>query len=131
MNGTGARVHFALQIYALKLKHHIITDISLLKLFKQSEMHQMMTVNFYSHTLIALLFDSLKASTFLLHHSCSAKEIVPTKKWQRVMENDTLPAGMHIKVDLQTGEKWAKIADDSMEDYSVEVNENEEVRGPN
>jgi hypothetical protein len=94
-------------------------------------MHQMMTVNFYSHTLIALLFASLKASTFLFHHSCSAKEIVPTKKWQRVMENDTLPAGMHINVDLQTGEKWAKIADDSMEDYSVEVNENEEVRGPN
>jgi hypothetical protein len=131
VNGTGARVHFALQIYALKLKHHIITDISLLKLFTQSEMHQMMTVNFYSHTLIALLFDSLKASTFLLHHSCSAKEIVPTKKWQRVMENDTLPVGMHIKVDLQTGKKWANIADDLMEDYSVEVKENGEVNGPN
>lgn len=47
------------------------------------------------------------------------------------MENDTLPVGMHINVDLQTGKKWANIADDLMEDYSVEVKENGEVNGPN
>ena len=53
---------------------------------------------------------------------CFAKEIVATSQWQRIKEGDTLPAGLHIKVDLSTGEKWARLVD-SGNDFmsSVEV----------
>lgn len=55
-----------------------------------------------------------------------AKEIVPSHKWQKLMDNDTIPAGMHVKVDLSTGEKWAKIAgggddDETFASTSVEL----------
>mmetsp|Transcript_26997 Transcript_26997/g.56805 ORF Transcript_26997/g.56805 Transcript_26997/m.56805 type:complete len:109 (+) Transcript_26997:227-553(+) len=42
---------------------------------------------------------------------CQAEEIVATSKWQIIKEGDTLPAGLHIKVDLSTGEKWAKLVE--------------------
>jgi hypothetical protein len=41
-----------------------------------------------------------------------AKEIEPTKEWQLLGENDTIPAGMHVRMDLTTGEKWVKLNDD-------------------
>jgi len=39
---------------------------------------------------------------------CHAVEIEATDEWQLVKEGDTVPAGLHIKMDLTTGEKWAK-----------------------
>lgn len=51
-----------------------------------------------------------------------SKEIVATHEWQRLGENDTLPAGLHVKLDLSTGEKWAKLPSDDDEDN----NDNEE-----
>ncbi|KAL3761333.1 hypothetical protein ACHAWU_000467 [Discostella pseudostelligera] len=45
-----------------------------------------------------------------------SKEIVATHEWQRLGENDTLPAGLHVKLDLSTGEKWAKLPSDDDED---------------
>lgn len=42
-----------------------------------------------------------------------AKEIEVTKEWQLLGENDTIPAGMHVRMDMTTGEKWVKqITDD-------------------
>mmetsp|Transcript_17717 Transcript_17717/g.26020 ORF Transcript_17717/g.26020 Transcript_17717/m.26020 type:complete len:576 (+) Transcript_17717:123-1850(+) len=41
-----------------------------------------------------------------------AKEIVATSEWTLLGENDTVPAGLHIKVDLTTGQKWAKLVDE-------------------
>mmetsp|Transcript_29064 Transcript_29064/g.62288 ORF Transcript_29064/g.62288 Transcript_29064/m.62288 type:complete len:530 (-) Transcript_29064:1659-3248(-) len=43
---------------------------------------------------------------------CDAKEIEPTKEWQLLEANDTIPAGMHVRMDLTTGEKWVKIMED-------------------
>eukprot|EP00581_Thalassiosira_minuscula_P032494 CAMPEP_0183785234 /NCGR_PEP_ID=MMETSP0739-20130205/66394_1 /TAXON_ID=385413 /ORGANISM="Thalassiosira miniscula, Strain CCMP1093" /LENGTH=619 /DNA_ID=CAMNT_0026029233 /DNA_START=148 /DNA_END=2007 /DNA_ORIENTATION=+ len=42
----------------------------------------------------------------------SAKEIVATKDWQLLGENDTIPAGLHIRMDMTTGEKWVKLPSD-------------------
>jgi len=41
-----------------------------------------------------------------------AKEIIATKEWQLLGVNDTVPAGLHLRMDMTTGEKWAKIMDD-------------------
>eukprot|EP00536_Pseudo-nitzschia_multiseries_P011658 jgi/Psemu1/260028/estExt_Genewise1Plus.C_4080020 len=50
-----------------------------------------------------------------------AKEIEPTKEWQKVEGNDTIPAGAHVKMDMTTGEKWVKLMseDDKAEDNKV------------
>jgi nucleotide exchange factor SIL1 len=42
---------------------------------------------------------------------CLAKEIEATHEWTLIGENDTLPAGLHIRIDMTTGEKWAKLMD--------------------
>ena len=41
-----------------------------------------------------------------------AREIVATDEWQKLGENDTIPAGLHVKIDITTGEKWAKLPSD-------------------
>jgi len=41
------------------------------------------------------------------------KEFVPSHEWQKVNEDDVLPSGLHYKVDMTTGEKWAKLLDDN------------------
>ncbi|KAL7546320.1 hypothetical protein ACHAWF_009651 [Thalassiosira exigua] len=45
-----------------------------------------------------------------------AREIVATREWQLLGENDTIPAGLHVRMDLSTGEKWAKIPEDEERD---------------
>ena len=52
---------------------------------------------------------------------CDAKEIELTKEWQVVGNNDTLPAGAHIRMDMTTGEKWAKLMDEADDEQGVEV----------
>ena len=42
----------------------------------------------------------------------SSRELVLTKEWQIVGENETLPAGAHIRMDMTTGEKTAKLLDE-------------------
>jgi len=42
-----------------------------------------------------------------------AKEIVATKEWQKLQEGDTIPKGLHIKMDLETGSKWVKLVDEN------------------
>jgi hypothetical protein len=56
--------------------------------------------------MIALLFCSW------LLPLASTKEVVATKEWTLLGDNDTVAAGMHVRVDLQTGEKWVKYPDD-------------------
>lgn len=43
------------------------------------------------------------------------KELVATHEWQRIGPNDTLPAGMEIRIDMTTGEKWARLLQPSDE----------------
>lgn len=49
----------------------------------------------------------------------STKELVLTKEWQTVGENETLPAGAHIRMDMTTGEKMAKLLDVDQQDKGV------------
>jgi len=42
----------------------------------------------------------------------NAKEIVATKEWQKLQEGDTLPKGLHVRMDLETGDKWAKLLEE-------------------
>jgi len=53
----------------------------------------------------------------------SAKEITATSEWQLLGENDTIPAGLHVRVDLSTGEKWAKLpnVDDAEADEKIKA----------
>ena len=46
-------------------------------------------------------------------HQCTAKEITGTNEWQLLQENDTIPAGLHVRLDLSTGQKWAKLPSDN------------------
>lgn len=47
-----------------------------------------------------------------LLHLASSREIEATHEWQVVGENDTVAAGMHVRMDLSTGEKWVKLMPD-------------------
>lgn len=42
---------------------------------------------------------------------CRAAEIEATEEWTLLEEGDTIPAGLHVRVDLSTGQKWAKLVD--------------------
>ena len=50
----------------------------------------------------------------------NAKEIIATNEWQLLSENDTIPAGLHVRMDLSTGEKWVKIATNDDDDEEEE-----------
>ena len=51
---------------------------------------------------------------------CYAREIVGTNEWQLIGENDTVPAGLHIKMDLSTGERWARLVQDDEDDSNLQ-----------
>lgn len=48
--------------------------------------------------------------------SAEAKEIEATHEWTLLGDNDTVAAGMHIRMDMTTGEKWVKLMDDDGND---------------
>jgi hypothetical protein len=56
--------------------------------------------------------------SFLAHHNNfgNAKEVEVTKDWQLLGENDTIPAGIHVRMDMTTGEKWVKEIDEDDEE---------------
>merc|ERR1719253_57448 len=67
---------------------------------------------------------SLRTTPFFSFHifyHAEAKEIAATNEWQLLSENDTIPAGLHVRMDLSTGEKWAKIPEDEERDEDVEA----------
>ncbi|XP_050534194.1 nucleotide exchange factor SIL1 [Daktulosphaira vitifoliae] len=49
----------------------------------------------------------------------SSKNFVPTREWQTVERDQVLPAGLHIKIDLQSGERKAKLIDDNNQIYQL------------
>ena len=59
-----------------------------------------------SFTLVAILL-----GTSLLY-TAKAKEIVATHEWQLLSEDDTLPAGLHVRMDLSADKRWAKLVTD-------------------
>jgi hypothetical protein len=40
-----------------------------------------------------------------------SREIVTTQSWQLLGENNTIPARLHMQMDMITGEKWAWLFD--------------------
>mmetsp|Transcript_8169 Transcript_8169/g.18337 ORF Transcript_8169/g.18337 Transcript_8169/m.18337 type:complete len:535 (-) Transcript_8169:104-1708(-) len=66
-----------------------------------------------------------------LPSDATAKEIEVTDEWQLVGENDTLPAGMHVRMDLTTGEKWVKRMDPEENGGAVTItNDGSVANGP-
>lgn len=55
-------------------------------------------------------------ASICFHSLGHAKEVQVTKEWQLLGENDTIPAGMHVRMDMTTGEKWVKEIDDDEND---------------
>ena len=43
----------------------------------------------------------------------SSAEIQATSEWTLLGENDTIAAGMHARLDLEKGERWVKLPDDT------------------
>eukprot|EP00980_Cylindrotheca_fusiformis_P023133 scaffold10187_cov195-Cylindrotheca_fusiformis.AAC.1 len=52
-----------------------------------------------------------------------AKEVEVTKEWQLLGDNDTIPAGMHVRMDMSTGEKWVKQIDEDGEEQASSTTE--------
>ena len=50
----------------------------------------------------------------------NAKEIEVTDEWQKVEGNDTIPSGVHVRMDMTTGEKWVKNMSDDEDDDNKE-----------
>jgi hypothetical protein len=61
----------------------------------------------------------LSTSSSLLR--VSAKEFVASSEFQILDPLDTVPAGLHIRIDMTTGERWAKIAVAGEDDMQVAV----------
>lgn len=62
-------------------------------------------------TLLPLLLP-LSIYIFSLSSTFSA-EVVATSEWTKLGENDTVDSGMHIRIDMTTGEKWIKTVDEA------------------
>lgn len=48
-------------------------------------------------------------ASFVAIQFVQCTEIVATYEWQAIRANDTLPAGLEIRIDMTTGEKWARL----------------------
>lgn len=74
-----------------------------------------------------MLKPSLLAASSLLaiwylkpgHLFALGKEIEGTSEWQLLKEGDTIPAGLHVRMDLSTGEKWVKLVDKTTKEPEV------------
>ena len=62
--------------------------------------------------LLCLAIIYISSSPFPVYVA-DAKEIVATKEWQKLQEGDTIPKGLHIKMDFETGNKWVKLLDET------------------
>ncbi|XP_026812586.1 nucleotide exchange factor SIL1 [Rhopalosiphum maidis] len=64
------------------------------------------------------------------------KEFVPTNEWQIIGEDQPIPPGLHVQIDLQTGEKKAKLMEDNINNKSnslaiTDSNKPENLKDPN
>ena len=66
----------------------------------------------YYQVFIYLFLTLLTCQFFCRHIFSCAKEIEATNEWTLLGENDTIAAGMHVRMDLSTGEKWVKLPED-------------------
>ena len=52
------------------------------------------------------------SETFSVPPFACAKELVATREWQEVKEGDTIPKGLHVRMDFKTGTKWVKLLEE-------------------
>lgn len=62
----------------------------------------------------------LLALLVLLPTATLSKEVEATNTWTQLGENDTIAAGMHVRIDMTTGEKFVKLPDDDDDDENAE-----------
>lgn len=55
---------------------------------------------------------------------------VPTHEWQEIREGQGIPAGLHVRIDMQTGKKEAKLMEktDTSDSDSKEVDEEKRIK---
>jgi nucleotide exchange factor SIL1 len=73
-------------------------------------------MQFFPSQSVSLLLLLLCVTVVVHNHVSFAKEIEVTKEWTKLEENDTLPEGVHVRMDMTTGEKWAKLLDEEEEE---------------
>ena len=63
----------------------------------------------------------MKSIFFILLSLLLAKcenEFIATEEWQEIPENAKVPAGLHYRINLETGKKEAKLLDPDSKDES-------------
>jgi nucleotide exchange factor SIL1 len=55
----------------------------------------------------------LSANVVGCHIFVTSTEVVATEEWTLLGGNDTVDAGVHVRMDLSTGEKWVKTVNDA------------------
>jgi nucleotide exchange factor SIL1 len=85
--------------------------------------HLVLGITFWI-SLLSLLFLVVPSSFSYIGCGCQAKEVDVTTEWQQLGENDTIPAGMHVRIDMTTGEKWVKLIDDDDDDDDANDSDN-------
>lgn len=89
----------------------------------RSHRHHRRTTTTTTTKTLFLLSLLLLAIYSLSNHLVEGKEIIATREWQELEEGDSVPAGLHIRMDMTTGKKWARLDIDDGE----EVKEPEEI----
>ena len=61
--------------------------------------------------------DQINADNYiLLYKKFSTKsQFVPSRHWEEVLEDQPVPIGLHIKIDMKTGKKFAKLQEDNIQ----------------
>jgi len=62
--------------------------------------------------------------TALCSINSNSAEFVATSEWQLVPEGEAIPNGLHYRIDLEKGEKWAKLLSEEDENHVPENLEN-------
>ncbi|XP_013782819.1 nucleotide exchange factor SIL1-like [Limulus polyphemus] len=57
-----------------------------------------------------------------IEEESSAEPFIPTKDWQKIKPGQAIPPGLHVRMNLQTGLKEAKLLDKEMDKDSIESN---------
>lgn len=61
--------------------------------------------------LLSSVFFAIFLTVISINHSYYA-EFVPTREWQKVPDDESIPAGLHVRLDLEKGGRWAKLLDE-------------------
>lgn len=99
---------------------------------KMSHISRSSTRSTSSHTfmmkmkmIVLLSFLFMCYTSYSPFSTVHAKEIVATNEWQKLEEGDSIPKGLHVRMDIETGEKWVKLLDEDESDTSTKTTQKE------